>query len=112
MSEPFFTSSAGVRHYWDDTPEGPVIRSEQDVAPALEATLAMRNENDGYSPSRDLRRVGHLPAVIILKWLQEEGWNAMNPHHHDRLVKKLNDPDWAYLRTAPGQIGYTNGVMR
>ena len=88
------------------------LAAAQERIAALEAALAMRNENDGYSPSRELRRVGHLPAVIILKWLQEEGWNAMNPHHHDRLVKKLNDPDWAYLRTAPGQIGYTNGVMR
>lgn len=112
MSEPFFTSAAGTRHYWEDTPDGPIIRTVADIGPALDCAKNMANENDGYTPSRDLRRAFFLPDVIIMKWLNEEGWNALNPHHHDRLVKKLNDPDWAYLRTAPGQIGYSNGVMR
>jgi hypothetical protein len=36
----------------------------------------------------------------------------MDPAHADKLARKLNDPDWAYLRTAPGRLGVTNGVMR
>ena len=51
-------------------------------------------------------------TVLINKWLQEEGWNALDPEHSDRLMRKLNSSEYAYLRTADGQLGMSNGVMR
>lgn len=105
--------SGDTAHYWEDTPDGPVIRSVQDVAPVLERALAMRNHNDGYSPSRELRRVAFIPNIIRDKWLAEEGWDAWRPDlYPEKLVQKLNDPDWAYLRTASGRVANTNGVIR
>ncbi|NJK32174.1 MAG: hypothetical protein HC927_07075 [Deltaproteobacteria bacterium] len=65
---------------------------------------AMATENDGYSPSRELRRVATIPAAVREMWLLQEGWDAWDGRYNDRLKRKLNDPDWRWLRTAPGRV--------
>lgn len=106
--------AGGVTHLWeDDGKGGGLIHSVQDVAPALEANKAVYNHNDGYSPSRELRRAAYIPSIIRDKWLNEEGWDAFRPDlYGDKLVQKLNDPEWRFLRTAPGVLSYTNGRVR
>lgn len=103
-----------VAHYSEPDGEGGLlIHSVQDVAPILERNKAMANHNDGYTPSREMRRVAFIPDIIRQKWLNEEGWDAYRPHlYGDKLVAKLNDPDWRYLRTAPGRVSCTNGKIR
>lgn len=103
-----------VSHVWrDEADGGGTIISQQDVAPILEYNLQARLANDGYSPSRELRRVAFIPSIIRDKWLNEEGWDAYRPDlYADRLARKLNDPDWAYLRTAPGRVASVNGTLR
>lgn len=108
-----FTSSAGVSHFMRTESDGKTyVDSVADVEAALDVNKAMATHNDGYSPSRELRRAFHIPAIILVKWQNEIGYdprhpNASNPLHpanSDFLKRKLNDPDWAYLRTAPGRI--------
>lgn len=83
-----------------------LIEYEQDVEPALEWARQLRNLDDrGYgTASRELRRVAFVPNIVITKWLAEEGLNIFDPDHEARYRKKLNDPDWAYLRTGPGRV--------
>lgn len=103
-----------VAHFWeDDGAGGGLIHSVQDVAPALEANKAAYNHNDGYTPSRELRRAAYIPNIIRDKWLNEEGWDAYRPDlYGEKLVQKLNSNEWLYLRTAPGVLGYSNGRVR
>jgi len=110
----YATDMDGTRRYMRISLDGQTIeyRRDYDVAPALEQNLAMRNHNDGYSQSREMRRAAHIPAAIIDKWLTEEGWDCRDPRNADRLHKKLIDPDWAYLRTADGRLSLSNGVIR
>ena len=105
-------SVAGVDHYMIEDEDGTRFYSEQHTDPIIEMNKKMATANDGYTPSREMRRVATIPVVQRYKWLIEEGWDCYDPEHADRLVKKLNDPEWAHLRTAPGRIGYSNGVMR
>lgn len=108
MSEPFYVSSAGIRHYWDEQPDGSVVlRSEQDVEAMLDLNKAMANENDGYTPSRDMVRLASIPAIVWLKWLNEDGINAYDPENADYLMRKLNDSDWRWLRTGGGHLAMT-----
>lgn len=108
-----FTSAAGVAHEWEDDGQGGgIIHSTQEVAPILEWNKAAQTHNDGYTPSREMRRVASIPMALISKWLHEEGWDAFNPAHHDKLMRKLNDPEYRYLRTAEGRLGISNGVVR
>lgn len=104
-ARPFLPCEGGIRHDWIDNADGTVtVVSTQDVEAALDQNKAMANHNDGYSPSRELRRAAFIPQIIINKWLNEEGWYALDPANADKLKKKLNDPDYLYLRTAPGRL--------
>lgn len=110
---PLFTSAAGIRHYMRTNEDGThTFAASQDTSAIIDANRAMRNHNDGYSRSREWRRAGSIPFVLVQKWLHEEGWDAFDPANADRLVKKLNDPDYADLRTADGRLALVNGVIR
>lgn len=87
------------------------IRNVQDIGPALEQNKAMRNHNDGYSETREFKRVAHIPPIVIEMW-KNEGIDIFNPDHITEIARRLNDPDWGLLRTADGTLGVSNGVMR
>lgn len=107
-----FTSCAGVEHSMIEDEDGTHFAASAPTDPIIEHNKASATHNDGYSPSRELRRVAHIPYIIGLKWLNEEGWWFLDPDCSDRLAAKLNDPDWRHLRTAEGRVGMSNGVMR
>ena len=82
---------------------GTVIASAtQDVEPILE-----RNQHQRAEQQRSdwARHVATIPNVILLKWLNEAHARGntglrMFTKEFDALVKrKLEDPDWKYLRT-------------
>lgn len=113
MAETFlFRSSAGVDHYMIEDEDGTRFRSVQPVDAYLERNKAMLTTNDGYSPSRELRRVASIPMGLIAYWKQTEGWDAFDPEHADKLAQKLNSNEFAFLRTAEGRVGVSNGIMR
>ena len=113
MSWRFWKQDGAVARFWKpDGAGGVVIDLRADVEAALDRNKAMAAHNDGYSPSRELRRVAHIPDIVRLKWLNEEGWDCLAAENADRLVRKLNDADWRHLRTAEGRVGLSNGVMR
>lgn len=113
MSKKFlFKSSAGISHYMIEDGKETRFASTMDTTPILEQNKAEANHNDGYSPSRDIRRVARVPYIVGLQWLNEEGWWFMDPEHADKLAAKLNSSEYQYLRTAEGRLGVSNGVMR
>jgi hypothetical protein len=101
---PLITTEGGIQHFMTEDEGKFIFSAVQDVQPILDRNKAMATENDGYTPSREFRRVASIPLTLIYKWLHEEGWNALDRRHSDRLARKLNDPDYAYLRTAPGRV--------
>ncbi len=105
LGRPLFTSADGTRHFWANNHDGTyTVTAVQDCEAILDRNKAMATHNDGYSPSRELRRVASIPNVVALMWLREEGWWYLDPNAKDRLRRKLNDPDWRWLRTAPGVV--------
>jgi hypothetical protein len=102
---PLLKSSAGVAHFLRKEVDGSLhVDSFYDSEEILEQNKRLATLNDGYSPSRELRRVASIPLALVYLWLNEEGWNALNPAHADKLKAKLNDPSYLYLRTAPGRV--------
>lgn len=96
-----------------DSDGGTVIRTVGDEVPRLEMNKVLRGmagDDGGYvSTAREMKRVASIPASLVAKWFAEEGLDVYNPDHAERLMRKLNDPDYVYLRTAPGQLGPING---
>jgi hypothetical protein len=104
--EKWWTSKqSGIDYQWRNDGDGNyTILASQDLESTLDFCKDAYTHNDGYSPSRELRRAMFLPDIIVMKWLNEEGWYAYDPDCRDKLKQKMNDPDYLYLRTAPGRI--------
>ena len=106
------TSTAGISHYMRTEDGKTYIDSIADVEPLLDHNKAMSTHNDGYSQTREIRRVASIPAIVQMMWAEEIRFDPKHPNHssplhpvnREFLARKLNDPDWAYLRTAPGRI--------
>mgnify|MGYP006893822174 CR=1 FL=1 len=59
-------SHAGVvtNFHYDEMTDTSTISREQDVEAILENNKALQTHNDGYSPSREMKRVASIPMVI------------------------------------------------
>jgi hypothetical protein len=102
--QPLFASPSGVKYFFRDNEDGTyTVWSTQENDPLLERNKTLANANDGWSPSRDLRREGSIPMALIDKWKTEEGVNVLHPSGHEFLKRKLNDIDYQFLRTSPGK---------
>ena len=93
---------------FSESEEKLVVKREADVEPVLEQNKRMLRDaetgNGGYSPTRELRRVAQIPNILIEKWMIEEGLDVFKREHWPRVAKKLDDPAYAHLRTAPGRV--------
>jgi hypothetical protein len=100
LADPLYEGD--VAHYWrdDGTGSGSVV-SQQDVGPSIEYAKERQN-NTPRILKGDLWPEAHIPDIIILKWLNEEGWSVFDPNAKAKLRRKLNDPDWRFLRLRPG----------
>jgi hypothetical protein len=85
--------------------DGLVFHSTQDVEGILDLNKAAFNDGTrGYTPSRDLRKIAEIPLIIAEKWKNELGVDVFDKNHADAVRRLLNDPEWLYLRTAPGRV--------
>lgn len=82
----------------------------QDIEPYLEHNKQLRaTEQKG-----NWRHTSTIPNVILMKWLNEEidrghkGLRLYSQEFDKIIQRKLNDPDWAYLRTdgVKHRVGY------
>lgn len=89
--------------FWLDENGGLVVRRTQDVEPILEHNKRLATADDGYSPSRDVRRVASIPLAVIEQW-RAEGFDLLGQYDPKELRRRLNDPDNRFFRTAPGKL--------
>ena len=75
------------------------VTKHQDVEPVLDLSKASANELGKKARSDCYNHVARIPAIIVTKWLKEDGLDIYNPDHAGRLATKLNDSEWQYLRT-------------
>jgi hypothetical protein len=60
-----------------------------------------RAQNDWDGKFEDgLQKAASIPASVLMQWIAQDGHKAvmLDP---DYLVRKLNDPDWRYLKRLP-----------
>lgn len=74
----------------------------QDVEPYLEHNKQLRTmeqKNDAW------KHTSTIPNIILMQWLNEEyargrtGLRLYSKEFDEIIQRKLQDPDWAYLRT-------------
>lgn len=97
----FLESAWGVDTFLehDDASNMMVERRTQDVAAILDNNKALQTLNDGYSPSREFRRIASIPLVVWAQW-EREGITK----DQAALRRRLNDPDNRFFRTSVGRV--------
>jgi hypothetical protein len=78
-----------------------IVSRMQDVEPLLDMNKRLAN-NDDYTKTGIKKEWWHyasIPNVIIEKWLNEDGIDVFNKEDGKRVYKKLNDPEYRYLKT-------------
>jgi hypothetical protein len=96
-------TSTGVGY--DEGADKTVIANVQDCEPTIELNKKLINDGtDGYGETREWRRVASIPNIILEKWYVEEGIRYWDSDDMPKLAAKLDDPEWSFLRTAPGKV--------
>ena len=91
--------------HYDEGEDKTYIGQVQDCEPIIENNKRLQTINDGYSPSRELRRVASIPPVVFERWLQDDGLNwyaycRMERHEQAAYrARRLLSSDWRHLRT-------------
>ena len=81
-----------------------VFESRQDVSPILKANTREYNSgHDGYSPSREMRKVASIPLIEVERLLSQ-GINIFDEADWPKIASKLDDPDWLKFRTSPEKL--------
>src|SRR3990167_9755618 len=113
-----FDAHGGTVSVFHDLNDGRVAFQQiQDVEPVIEDNKKLQTLNDGYSPSKDLRRVASVPKVVLLRWLREAGIPVRDfQKNHKRYAKwlrrKIYDRDNEMFLTAPHyRTRRSNGVQ-
>lgn len=79
-----------------------VAESIQDVEPILEHNKALRSQEQKSDWGRHIATV---PNVIMVRWFNEEQQRGnvtlrmFSREFHQLVKRKLQDPEWKYLRT-------------
>lgn len=94
--------NASLHH--DESEDKLHILHSQDVSGVLAENKRARDLAQGQRMG-EMQRVASIPAVVVIEWMKE-GINVMAPNREDlkRMKKKLNSPEYAYLRTGGGRL--------
>ncbi len=99
---------SGITEYfdYDHTSDTMTIQTVQDVTPIIEFNKALQKDTSYWSKGvkKEFVHAARIPNNIINKWLIEDGIDVFNPQHKERVRRKLNDPDYRYLRTSNNKL--------
>lgn len=79
------------------------IEIVQDVEASLKRNEDKRSLAD-KSWKGDLHEVASIPRVVVEQWYKELGSNPFSKENRPWLMARLNNRDWAKLRTKEGRI--------
>ena len=77
------------------------LEYEQDVEPILEGNKVAANNPDIWKQGvkNDLALYASIPVGIQMKWLLEDGLDVYDNNAWPQIFRKLNDPEYQYLKT-------------
>jgi hypothetical protein len=98
----------GTKYYFES--DGKLtIKKTENTNPILQNNKRLYNQDNGYSKSKDLKRVASIPPIVLQIWAKEyngtNNWFAIPQEERKKILKiKLNSNEYRYFRTAPGRF--------
>lgn len=69
-----------------------IIRYTEDVEPIIEDVTQERNERrNGFGQSKNWRKIGSIPLIVVHQWLVEKGIDLMAPGNEKYVRQALNE---------------------
>ena len=85
------------------------INQQQDFNKLLERNKKLQTLNDGYTPSREMKRVASIPPIMLQIWCKEfngtRNWWALPTETQQTILKqKLNSNEFRYFKISEGNL--------
>ena len=85
------------------------VNNQQNLNPLLERNKKLYTQNDGYTASRDMRRIASVPPIILQIWAKENNgtrnWWALPKDTQKKILRvKLNSNEFRYFKTSEGRL--------
>ena len=85
------------------------IHNQQNLSPLMERNKKLYTLNDGYTPSKDMKRIASVPPIILQIWSKEyngtRNWWALPKETQKKIMRtKLNSSEFKYFRTSEGSL--------
>jgi len=85
------------------------VHNQQNLNPLMERNKKLYTQNDGYTPSRDMRRVASVPPIMLQIWTKEyngtRNWWALPKEIQKKIMRtKLNSNEFRYFKTSEGSL--------
>tara|TARA_R100001086_G_C11782631_1_gene244093 strand:+ start:93 stop:425 length:333 start_codon:yes stop_codon:yes gene_type:complete len=85
------------------------VKEEINIKPHLQHNKRLLNLNDGYSKSREMKRVASIPTIALSVWANEyngsNNWFGLPKEIQKKILKqKLNSNEFKYFKTAEGRL--------
>lgn len=98
------TSEGIIEHLiFDESEKRNIVQRTSDITANIEANkqeyLSRRQNREGLG-----EKVASIPLGVVLEWKERFGVDVFDRNHQPAVTRLLNDPEWLYLRTAPGRL--------
>ena len=85
------------------------VHNQQNLNPLMERNKKLYTQNDGYTASRDMRRIASVPPIMLQLWTKEyngsNNWWALPKEIQKKIMRtKLNSSEFRYFRTSEGSL--------
>ena len=93
----------------DDMEKKIIIKEQVNIDPHLKHNKSLYTQDDGYSKSRELKRVASIPTIALSVWAKQyngdSNWFGLPKEVLKQILKeKLNSSEFRYFRTAEGKL--------
>lgn len=104
MSEWRFLSKDGGVTTWFRYKDGKYeYKTTEDVSKQMDMNRqALASESKNWKG--DMHHAASIPVTVWQEWTKEMGGNPMAPENQPRLMKKLQEREWAKLRVKSGRL--------
>ena len=69
-----------------------IIRRTEDVEPVIDDVTEFKNSTrNGFSKSKNWRKIGSIPLIVVHQWLTEKGIDLMAPGNEKYVKQALNE---------------------
>jgi hypothetical protein len=91
-------------HAYDSMTDETTIITEGDYSASLEMNKKRANDTEltKQGIKNEMWLYASIPPIVQMKWLTEEGLDVWKKEHAQRLSRKLEDPEFRYLKTTAG----------